>query len=235
VSKLISVRLAFRHKLSLALAIGIAAWNCAAQTAVGSLSGTIKDDAGQTLASVAVSAVGNGPGGKTYFVTTSASGAFALSGVAPGVYSICVQEPGGPHLDPCHWGSPVQVTVGSQSPAALPSLQVVKGTVLQVRLNDPSHLLKAGPAGPPDVLVGVMLPSSLFHPMRLIANDANGYTYQVAVPAGTPAKISITSAHWSIADSAGASIGAAVSSQIPATVASGQALTAVTFTVTGRK
>jgi hypothetical protein len=199
----------------------------------------VTDEAGKPVASVTVSAVGGGPGGQTYSGKTSAAGAFTFSGVAPGAYSICVQEPGGTRLDPCHWGNGTAVTV-SAAKAATVAVPVKTGVVLTARLNDPNHLLKPGPAGPLDALVGVMLPSTLFHPMRLTGSDANGYTYQITVPYGVPVKISITSAHFSIADSTGASIAAAsvsaaASGLIPVTVLVGQAAAPLTFTITGRK
>jgi hypothetical protein len=201
-----------------------------AQT-TGVIQGVIKDDSGQAVASVYAVAVDATIGGKSYTAVTGSNGAFSIAGVAPGTYSVCVQEPGGAHLDPCHWSTPVQIKVAAGQTVASAPISAVKGTLLQVRVNDPGGLWKAG-AGNAEILLGVILPSSLFQPMRLASTDAGGKTFEVAIPAGTPVKMSVTAPHFAISDSQGLSLGAAVA---PVQAAAGQASLPLTYTITGAK
>jgi hypothetical protein len=196
----------------------------------GVIQGVIKDDSGQALASVYAVAVNPALGGKQYTAATSSNGAFSMSGVAPGTYSICVQEPGGQHLDPCHWSTPVQVKVAAGQTVASPSVTAVKGTLLQVRVNDPGGLWKAG-SGNPEVLLGLKLPSSLFQPMRLASSDAGGKTFDVAIPSGTPVNVSVTAPHFTISSSQGMSLGAVA----PVQATADQASLLLTYTITGGK
>jgi hypothetical protein len=201
-----------------------------AQT-TGVIQGVIKDDSALAVSSVHVVAADATIGGKQYTAVTSSNGAFSISGVAPGTYSICVQEPGGAHLDPCHWSTPVRIKVAAGQTVASPSIVAVKGTLLQVRVNDPGGLWKPG-NGNPEVLIGVILPASLFQPMRLASSDAGGKNFDVAIPSGTPVKMSVTAPHFAISDNQGLSLGATVA---PVQAAAGQASLPLTYTITGGK
>jgi hypothetical protein len=199
--------------------------------APGVIIGVIKDDSGVAVSSVYVLAVNPTIGGKSYTGVTSSNGAFSISGVAPGTYSICVQEPGGAHLDPCHWSTPTKINVAAGQTVSNASISAVKGTLLQVRVNDPAGLWKTG-NGKPEVLVGVILPSSLFQPMRLAYSDPMGRTYDLAIPAGTPVKMSVTAPHFAISGVGGLSLGATAA---PVQAAAGQASLPLTYTITGTK
>jgi hypothetical protein len=208
----------------------LAATALCAQTS-GVIQGVIKDGVGQVVSAVYAVAVDPAPGGKSYTAVTNSSGAFSIAGVAPGVYSICVQEPGGAHLDPCRWSTPVQIKVAAGQTVASTPVSALKGTLLQVRVNDPGGLWKAG-TGNPEVLLGVIMPSSLFQPMRLASTDAGGKTFDLAIPSGTPVKMSVTAPHFAISDSQGLSLGAAVP---PVQASAAQASLLLTYTITGKK
>jgi hypothetical protein len=197
----------------------------------GVIQGVIDDNSGPVVSPVHVLAVNPAIGGKSYTAVTNSNGAFSISGVAPGTYSICVQEPGGAHLDPCRWSTPVLIKVAAGQTVSNASVSAVKGTLLQVRVNDPGGLWKAG-SGKPEVLIGVILPSSLFQPMRLASSDAGGKNFDVAIPAGTPVKMSVTAPHFAISDSQGLSLGATVA---PVQSSAGQASLLLTYTITGGK
>ena len=151
----------------------------------GSVSGIIRDDAGQPVAGgyAVASPVGPSATHATYTAITSASGKYTFTGMQPGKYSICVQVPGGPHLDPCRWSTAVQITVGAGQSVTNQTVSVTKGSILQVRIDDQSKLLAT--SGPGDLLVGVFLPSSVFQPLRLMSSDGSGRTYQTAIPFNT--------------------------------------------------
>jgi hypothetical protein len=106
----------------------------------------------------------------------------------------------------------------------------VKGTLLQVRVNDPASLWKTG-SGNPDMLLGVALPAVLVQPMRLASTDSGGRTYDAAIPAGTPVKISLYAPHFAIAGSNGA----APAATAPVQSQAGQATLLLTYTITGTK
>jgi len=151
--------------LPLGALLFLAASAVSAQT-TGVIQGVINDDSGQAVSSVYVVAVSATAGGKQFIAATGSNGAFSISGVAPGTYSVCVQEPGGAHLDPCLWAAPVRVQVAAGQTVSNPPIIAVKGTLLQVVVNDPGGLWKSG-YGSPGIVLGVILPSSLFQPMRL--------------------------------------------------------------------
>ena len=84
---------------------------------------------------------------------------------------------------------------------------MVKGSLLQVRIDDPLRLMatdKGSSAG--DIIVGILLPQALFQPMRLASGDASGRTYDVAIPTNMPVRVQIHSTHLQIADSQGLSL-----------------------------
>jgi len=201
-----------------------------AQT-TGIIQGVVNDASGQAVSSVFAAAVSAAAGGKQYLAVTSSNGAFSISGVAPGTYSVCVQEPGGSHLDPCLWGNSVRVQVAAGQTVSTTPIIAVKGTLLQVVVNDPGGLWKSG-YGNPEILLGVILPSSLFQPMRLASSNALGKSFDLAIPAGTPVKMSVTAPHFAISDSQGISLGATVA---PVQAAAGQASLPLTYTITGAK
>jgi hypothetical protein len=221
---------AIRRVLPAGALLLLAVFAVRAQT-TGVIQGVIKDDSGPVASPVHVAAVNPAIGGKSYTAVTGSNGAFSISGVAPGTYSICVQEPGGAHIDACQWSTPVQIKVAAGQTVSNASILAVKGTLLQVRVNDPGGLWKGG-RGNPEVLIGVILPSSLFRPMRLVSSDAGGKTFDVAIPSGTPVKMSVTAPHFAISDSQGLSLGAVVA---PVQAAAGQASLPVTYTITGKK
>jgi hypothetical protein len=212
------------------------------------LSGTIQDDAGQPVAGgyAVASPFGASATHLTYTAMTSADGSFSITGMQPGRYSICVQVPAGPHLDPCRWSSAVQVTVAPGHPVTNQVISVTKGSVLQVRIDDPKKVLAT--SGPGDVLIGVFLPSGIFQPLRLAASDASGRTYETAIPFNTSVGVSVTSAHLVLADEKGAGLtpvtpgsggfttgSPGASATIPVLSATGTANKLVTLTVTGKK
>lgn len=220
-----------------------------AQTGTGALQGTVKDESGKPVAGAIAVATGVGTTShRSHTVTTSSSGAYSFVGLEPGQYRVCVQTPGGPNLDPCQWSKPTLITVTSGQTTMNQGTTAVKGSLLQVRINDPLKLLatdKATSAG--DIVVGILLPQALFQPMRLASSDKTGRTYDIALPTGMPVRVQVHSTHLEIADSQGFSLaplnaapGSGAASlasastqtvQIPA----GAGSQVVTFSVTGKK
>jgi len=83
------------------------------QTAAA-IQGSVIDDSSRQVSRALVVATGQSLGNhSTYSATTDPHGQFTLSNLVPGGYAICVQELGGPHLNPCQWSGPKQVTIAA--------------------------------------------------------------------------------------------------------------------------
>jgi hypothetical protein len=232
-----------RYPIVLALATVSAVF---AQTGTGALQGTAKDDTGKPIAGAYAVATGIGTVNRqSHTALISASGQFSFTGLEPGQYQVCIQEPGGQHLDPCKWAQPAPITVASGKTAS-PAVTATTGASLQVRINDPLKLLAQG-KGPADLIIGVRLPTAIFVPMRLASSDATGRTYDVAIPTGARVRLLVNSAHLQLADSNNLSLaavhalpgspaaGLASSSTLGEQVPVGNATQLMTFTVTGKK
>jgi hypothetical protein len=153
---------------------------------------------------------------------TDAKGGHSLQGLPPGTYIVCADTPAQPLLDPCKWeaGVAVQVNSGQTSVLNVP-LQI--GVFLQVRVNDPQHLLPASeksPSDPPHLITGVFFGKGAFLAARRLASDAAGQTYQIAVPTASPLKLWLFSRHVALADDQGKPV-PANGSQVPFQAAPG--------------
>ncbi|HYL78442.1 MAG TPA: carboxypeptidase-like regulatory domain-containing protein [Bryobacteraceae bacterium] len=182
----------------------VSVWCVVGQQGTGSLQGNVDDDKGQHLSKAFVVISPRSAGaGSAGTVLTGPNGEFSLSGLKPGNYSVCVQYPGDPHLDPCVWSTAPQVTIaaGTMSSVAMP--KVVKGSLFVLQIGDPSELWAAND----DFLVGVTLPSSRFFPLRLVTRSATGRSYDLAVPFDTPMVVSLWSTHLVFADDKGRILG----------------------------
>lgn len=205
------------------------AWCAFAQTTTGVTQTVVTDDSGQPVSGAYIVATPLGSaGGLTITMLADAKGAFSLSALKPGAYSVCVQEPGGLHLDPCKWSTVPKLTVTAASAAALALPPIVKGSVFQLRINDPGKVW----AQTDDLLVGITVPTSMFQPLRLAASDSTGKTFDVAVPFDTALAVYVSSSHLLFADATGKSLGHTVS--IPFKQAAAAVNPALTLTITGR-
>ncbi len=215
----------------------------------GGIQGVVKDDSGKAVAGAVAVATGVGtPSHQSHTVTTTASGAYSFTGLEPGQYQVCVQLPGGPNLNPCQWSKPTLITVAGGATTANQTTTAVKGSLLQVRINDPQKLMATNKsASASDIVVGILLPQALFQPMRLASSDTTGRTYDIAIPTGMPIRVQIHSSHLQIADSQGGSLGPvnaapgsgvaamASASTLTVKVPAGTASQTMTFSVTGKQ
>jgi hypothetical protein len=203
------------------------------------LQGVVTDDSGKPVAGAyAVATLQSPTDHSTYSAVTGSSGDYLLANLKSGTYSLCIQSPSGPHLNPCQWATATQITLATNQTLANLAIAVVEGAILQVRIDDVRKLISTTD----DLLLGVYLPSGFFQPMRLASQDAAGRTYTLAVPKKASVRVSIISTHLQLADSKGAALGTQTPAIGPATSAALtlQAPTAstdppITFTVTGRK
>jgi hypothetical protein len=209
----------------------------------GKVQGNVNDDSGRPVVGAYAVAYPQGPNSRfSRTSVTGAKGEYTFDNLPAGKYSVCVQFPGAPHLNPCRWSTPMQFTVAGGQTISNQNVPVVLGTVLAVQVADPKQLITAQD----DLLVGIYTPSGLFQPMRLAAQSSTGRTYDIAVPKNTSVKIGVVSAHLQISDNQSKSLApAAASGTQPSTAATNGTVTftgssatnapALTFTVTGRK
>ena len=164
-------------------------------------------------------------------------GAFAFAALREGVYQICVQAPRTAWLNPCEWGAALPTfTVSAGQPNVTATVQLKKGVVLPLHLDDPSGLLAAYEGKRPGahVLLGVTTDAGTFHPAALVVKDAAGRKHQVAVPAAALVKLVVASSFFRLSDPSGAVL-ANTSVQIPTTVQLGMAPSPIVLRVIGTK
>jgi hypothetical protein len=110
------------------------------QNSTGTISGVVAGDDGKLLAAV-VTANSTGSPAASGRTESASDGSFIISGLPAGVYELCAAVLGGGYLDPCAWSEVqqlAQVTPGKT--LAGRRLVLLKGSVLQVRVNDPLKL-----------------------------------------------------------------------------------------------
>ena len=171
----------------------------------GSISGTLTGDDGKPLPGVVI-ANGNGVAASGRAVS-AANGAFIISNLPAGTYTLCGRPNGGGYLDPCSWSiDPPKVTVVSNHATANTPLVLAKGAMIQVQINDPSRILGATALSntvAPHVLLAAVTPRGLIEPLVMTAKSATGINYQTTIPFSTPVAISIAGKQVHITDSAG--------------------------------
>jgi hypothetical protein len=164
-----------------------------------------------------VMAVKNVPPPFSRNTRSGGDGAFQISGLAAGKYSICVQVPGDEYLDPCQWnGNPTTVTLASGQAVSGVSVKLTAASIVRVQVRDAKNLIKqkTKDGRVPDLSVGVWGPSGLYYPARLSGSPAaaaegeNGpsYRYIVAVPRDMPLRLSIASRDLKLGDAAGTAL-----------------------------
>jgi len=181
-----------------------------AQTpATGSISGRVLSEDGRTLhATVTLSfAKPRGFPSPPRRTSTDANGAFTFTRLSAGTYALCVQvaasEPApanSPFVDNCVWPSgqaPITVSAGQQVAGVV--VTAPQGAWLQIRADDPDHVLpQALPAkGPallePELQLILKGPDGLYRHARFASNDGAGRNYQVAIPLKTAVALKVAS------------------------------------------
>ena len=114
-----------------------------AQSNTASISGSVIDGKTQKpIPSAVVVAIRSGVPNFTKNTRSGGDGAFLISGLAAGNYTLCVQTPGAAYLDPCQWnGAPGTVTVVSGQAAKGPTLRLTAASILSIVVQDPQKIL----------------------------------------------------------------------------------------------
>jgi hypothetical protein len=171
----------------------------------GSISGTLAGDDGlPVVGAVIANGAGVAASGRAI---TAADGAFNITNLAPGIYTLCGRPKSRGYLDPCTWSTdPPKVSVTAGQATANTKLVLSKGAVIDVRVNDPLRALGAitlPNAAGPLVLLEAMTPRGPLEPLVMATKDALGIVYQTTIPFSTPTAISVTGNQVKITDSAG--------------------------------
>ena len=153
-------------------------------------------------------------------------GAFRISGLISGTYSICVQAEGDQYLDPCQWdGSPTTTTIvaAGQNTTGI-SVKLTAASVLNVQVQDTQQIMSqlTRDGRRPDLAVGVWGPKGMYYPAHAsgapsaaanLMGGTNSYSYRLAVPRDTALKFNIASHDLILGDAAGVALPANASLQ----------------------
>lgn len=192
-------------------------------SATGALQGAVRDEQGNSVAGVSVSysriaKFTPGPHGQPLLVPgetvfnsqalSDAQGAFQLAAAPVGDYILCAEIQSAAYLNPCKWGSPARVTIGTSAVAST-TLVLKKGVFLKVRINDPMGLLpktNPGPLHAGGINVGVKFRSGAYVGAQNTGLDSGGRDYQVAIPSDEPVNLWLFSADVALQDAAGKAV-----------------------------
>jgi hypothetical protein len=212
----------------------------------GTISGAVVDNTGKPITGAIVSlsldlpapTAGQTPAAFKPFQSisvTAADGTFSAGNLPSGLMKVCVQAPNSVFVEVCRWPlAQTTVTMSTGQSVSLPTISMILGFPLQIRVNDASGVLSTPTVGPkaPGVNVGVFPDTHLFVHARQVSRDATGYNYQVLVPFGLSLHVSVTATGVALANSAGATV-AGGNFSTPVTVPSGTtSLAPITVSVT---
>lgn len=187
-----------------------------AQSTLGTISGVVTGDDGLPLAGVRVTASAALPQGLAVSgvlatgptrgrAVSSSTGDFVLENVPAGLYTVCAQG-AAMHLDPCNWGqTPLPVAVAANERVSGVKLNLIRGALVQIRLNDSKRILDSGPnsAAQSHVLMGVATQAGHFYPVFSAGSDSKGRDQKLLVPLHVNLELKIISSNVALADSSG--------------------------------
>ena len=145
----------------------------------------------------------------------------------PGEYFACVRATGGLWLDPCEWDSK-RPTVSIQDEQSTADLKVTlkKGTVVEVRVDDPGRLLAQheGKTKGAGMMVAIASDGLVLRFIPIAATETAGRTHRLIVPYETPLRLIIQGGSFAVSDSFGIPLKDAEATVLPFTVARGKDL-----------
>jgi hypothetical protein len=206
------------------------------QPGTGQIRGRVADSSGAPVSGAVVIVTPVSAPGKPSETNSGANGNYAVSGLQPASYQVCINVPGGSFLNPCQWDSArpaVTVAAGQQLTGvdvALPA-----GQKVDVRVDDPQRVLAANEApGKSHLSVGVWASNGIFHPASIAVNDASGRTYSILVPLGANLRLGVSGHKLLMEDGAGMTV-AESAPGVPFTSPTASAPSPVTFRYTARE
>jgi hypothetical protein len=143
-------------------------------------------------------------------------GAFRISGLAPGSYTLCVQVREERYLDPCDWDAkPAVVTVTAGRSVMAGELRLTEAALVEVEVEDAQNLLRqtVRDGRRPELSVGVWGPRGLYFPAREMGGRGGPSPgpggmrrYLLAAPRDMTLTLAISSRDLRLGDAAGAAL-----------------------------
>ena len=182
----------------------------AAAKSSGGLSGKVTDEQGSPVprTSVMVTLQPSSSGGPfTPFSATTRSeedGSFLFTGVPAGTYMLCAENRAGRMLNSCAWAAkPALVTVGDGHANNEANVQLKKGYLLHVALEDKEGLLKQHESQSGHIFVSLPAPDMTVQMPAELTKDQHGRVLTLLVPFDTQVGISVFSDFFTLADEKG--------------------------------
>jgi hypothetical protein len=166
---------------------------------------------------------------------SAADGKFQLASLAAGEWTICATVTGKELLDPCHGAArPIPVTLAEGASRSGVQVQLAKGAILRVRIEDAGKLLEqaAAKAAGAQIAAGVWAPNGVYYPLGAPVRDATGAVYSIIVPVDTAFHLGVTAAHVQVEDSERRVVAQSGQELVPLRLAREETARQVTFTVT---
>jgi len=167
---------------------------------------------------------------------TLTSGAFDVSGLSEGTYTLCPRMPNSTWLSPCEWNFPTPVaTITRSSPNPTLTITLKRGAAVPVRIDDAGRLLAQHEGKTPGagLLLSVSGPGLFFRLVPLVSQDSAGRNYQIVIPFSTQLTLAIHPSFYGVSNASGAALPQAASTKIPLLVAVGQQVSPIRFKITG--
>lgn len=129
-------------------------------------------------------------------VETDESGAFEIVNLESGKYFLCAEfSPKAPYLDGCSWGQPVTSVVLDSGAVTNVNITAKQASVLEVRVDDPSGLVKASPIGG-NMTVGVFSDENRwFYGARPSDRVGQSVTFSLRIPRDHLLRLSVDSSN----------------------------------------
>jgi hypothetical protein len=134
-------------------------------------------------------------------VTTTSAGSFSAAGLPPGQYQVCVEAPG--YLPSCAWSGSKWVALSPGQQLQLEDTALMEAAAIQIRIEDPRHLLPAVSVPSPVLNVGVRAIGDVYYTATQTGADVNGRNAQIQVPFGQPLTFWAYSWKYRISDGQG--------------------------------
>ena len=126
-------------------------------------------------------------------VATDKNGEFRIADLASGYYLVCVEVPGLPLLDPCHWTDQPATRLLRGNEVARVDVQAMPGAFLQIRIDDPQLAIASKTTalkGSPVSAAIVSATGILLRPLAS-AKDPQGLNFRFVVPKDRDVSLSL--------------------------------------------
>jgi len=174
----------------------------------GAISGVVSSDDGATVAATILIHDLSTPrvGQATPFdhqFTSKSNGTFSLTGVPPGKYELCVENPKAAIVNPCEWssGPPDSFTIADAQTISNIRLMVQRGYLFQVQVNDPAGLLPLrGNAAGAALTIVATTPDRKARNLRLLSVSGGVRVHFLVVPYQQAFTLTATSSQFALSD-----------------------------------